>query len=131
MRAEVQKLEPAYASASAQLQFPTSKSFRIDFKSGSGWDVFGPLEGETSRYQSQLFLHPKRLSGKTEDEISAQAMKDAQQLGKQTDLMAVRILMKTVKLEVGKEGKSLKVIEPVANDPDKHPLGGTDFVASL
>ncbi len=125
------KLEPGYDGGVAQLRFPDAKTFRIDFRAGSGWEGFGALEGETTRYGDTLWLLPKRLGGKTESEINAQAMRDAQQLGKQTDLMAVGRLMVKVELTVSKDAKSLKVVEPKENPREPHPLAGVNFGASL
>jgi len=125
------KLEHGYVGGEAQLLFPTKGRFLLSFRAGSGWDTFGPLQGETTRFGDKLWLLPQELNFRTEEQIAADAMRDAQQTGKQTDLMAVRKLMTKVELQVSKDGKTLKVIEPVLNPKDPHPLGGVMFSASL
>lgn len=125
------KLEYAYVAGRTQLEMKAGMNFKLTFEPGTPWAAFGPLEGETTRQGSFLALLPKTLNGMSEDQITQQAFKLAQEQGQQVDLMAVRVLMKTIKLDIGADGKTLTVTDPPANDPDHHPLAGAKFGAAL
>jgi hypothetical protein len=124
------KLDSAYAAGAIRLEILPDKRFRLNFDPATPWSQFGPLEGEVTQYAAFVALLPKTLGGKTEEEITSQAFQDAQQLGKQTDLMAVRVLMTTVKLDVSGDSKRLTVTQPPPKDPDEHPLSGAVLAAS-
>ena len=103
----------------------------MSFEPGSRWAQFGPLEGEASLFGNMLALYPKTLGGMTEDQITQDAFKRASEQGVQVDLMAVRNLMRSVKIDIEKDGEVLRVSDPPPKDPDKHPLAGAVFTGSL
>lgn len=121
------KLDRGYAWGRIRLEMKSGKTFRMDFEPGSRWAQFGPLEGETSLFGNMLALYPKTLSGMTEDRITQDAFKLASEQGVQVDLMAVRNLMRNVKMDIEGGGAVLRVTDPPAKDPDKHPLAGAVF----
>ena len=125
------KLERGYAWAKIQLEIKPGKRFRINFEPGTSWAQFGPLEGETSEFGSMLALYPRTLSGMTEEQITQDAFKRASEQGAQVDLMAVGVLMRSVKLDIEKDGEVLRVTDPKPKDPDKHPLAGAVFSGAL
>lgn len=124
-------MENGYVSGRTRIEFLTKGKFKVTFDSASPWAAFGVLEGETSQSGSLFVLHPKTLNGQTEDQITQQAMKLAQEQGIRSDLEGVRILMKTVQTEIDTEKKILKVTEPAASDPDKHPFAGATLSSGL
>jgi hypothetical protein len=125
------KLERGYAWGRIQLEIKSGKRFKITFEPGTPWAQFGPLEGETSEFGAMLALYPKTLDGRSEEGITQDAFKQASEQGIQVDLMAVRNLMRTMKLDIEKDGDVLKVTDPKQNDPDKHPLAGAIFSGAL
>lgn len=125
------KLERGYAWGRIQLEIKPGKKFRINFEPGTPWAQFGPLEGETSEFGSMLALYPKTLDGRSEERITQDAFKQASEQGIQVDLMAVRNLMRNVRLDIERNGDVLKVTDPKPNDPDKHPLAGAVFSGAL
>lgn len=129
--AEPPRVENGYVAGRTRVEFPAKGQFKVTFDSASPWAAFGVLEGETSQSGTLFVLHPKTLNGQTEEEITQQAMKLAQEQGVRTDLESVRILMKTVQTEIDTEKKILKVTEPAATDPDKHPFAGVTLSSGL
>jgi len=125
------KLERGYAWAKIQLEIKPGKRFRINFDPNTPWAQFGPLEGGTSEFGKMLALYPKTLNGMTEEQITQDAFKRASQQGVQTDLVAVGVLMRNVKLDIEKDGEVLKVTDPEPKDRDKHPLAGAVFSEAL
>jgi hypothetical protein len=123
-------LLPSYAAGQIRLEFPTQKTFRLSYDPASAAAGFGPVEGEVSRYQSFVALHPKTLGGRTEERITQDAFREASQMGKQTDLMLVAKLLEKVEMEASDGAKVLTVTDPAADDPEKHPLAGAAFRTS-
>lgn len=128
---EPPRVESGYVLGRTRIEFPVKGKFKVTFDSAGPWAGFGLLEGETSQSGSLFVLHPKTLNGMTEEQITAQAMKLAQEQGMRTDLEGVRILMKTVQTEIDTEKRTLKVTEPPATDPDKHPFAGATLSSGL
>jgi hypothetical protein len=128
---EKPKLNSTYVFGQIQLQFPDRKHFKIDFEPNTRWAQLGPLEGETTEFGTFFALLPKTLGGRTEEQITQDSYKLAQQQGIQTDLMAVYNLMRKIKMEIGEEGKTLTVTDPTPKDPDKHPLRGAVFGSGI
>lgn len=129
--AEPPRVQNGYVSGRHRLEFPNKGKFKLTFDAASPWAAFGALEGETSQSGSLFVLHPKMLNGMGEEQIQQQAMKLAQEQGIRTDLEGVRILMKTVQTEIDEQKGTLKVTEPPAADPDKHPLAGVTLSSGL
>jgi hypothetical protein len=76
------------------------------------------VEGESSQLLSgSLSLHPKTLNGMTEDQATAKAFKDAQEMGAPADLEIQGTVFRPITLTVSEDGKTLTV-------EDQPPLKG-------
>ena len=66
------------------------------------------VEGETSQQLSHsLYLHPKTLNGRTEEEATMKAMRDAQEMGVVADMEIQGTVFTTIALTVSEDGKTL------------------------